>query len=164
MRIYFLNFFIILFLVFVTAFTAPFSLEAVASETDGTIISPATNARGFENNVGYVNFGTSEGNVHVTDAGITGYAWSENMGWINLSPTNGGVTNDAEGNFIFSEPAAGLADARVREWWQKAMTGEIFVSPVYVSAITRQPCLTVSVPILQNTTVIGIIGADVGLE
>jgi len=73
-------------------------------------------------------------------------------------------SNDATGNFVFSEPPAGLANARVREWWQKAMTAETFVSPVYISAITRRPCLTVSVPVLEKNKIVGVLGADVGLE
>jgi len=73
-------------------------------------------------------------------------------------------SNDATGNFIFSEPPAGLANAKVRDWWRKAITGQIFVSPVYVSAITRKPCLTVSVPVIENSYVVGVIGADIGLE
>ncbi len=73
-------------------------------------------------------------------------------------------SNDATGNFIFSEPPAGLANAKVRDWWRKAISGQMFVSPVYVSAITRKPCLTVSVPIIENSYVVGVIGADIGLE
>ncbi|CCO08029.1 methyl-accepting chemotaxis protein [Desulforamulus hydrothermalis] len=72
-------------------------------------------------------------------------------------------SNDQTGIFIFSEPAAGLANAKVRQWWQKAMQGNVFVSPVYISAITRQPCLTVSVPILSGQQIIGVLGADVSL-
>lgn len=36
--------------------------------------------------------------VSVTDDEITGYAWSETFGWINMSPTMSGVKNDGEGN------------------------------------------------------------------
>jgi len=36
--------------------------------------------------------------VVVSNTGLTGYAWGENIGWINLSPTNGGVLNDGAGN------------------------------------------------------------------
>src|ERR1019366_2184114 len=36
--------------------------------------------------------------ITVTDSGLTGYAWSENNGWINLSPSESGVKNDGEGN------------------------------------------------------------------
>jgi hypothetical protein len=49
-------------------------------------------------NIGWVNFNPTHGNVDVSDTKITGYAWSENYGWINLSPTNGGVFNDGNGN------------------------------------------------------------------
>ncbi len=67
-----------------------------ASTSDGTIST--TNKYAWGENVGWINFGTTEGNVHVTDAGLTGYAWAPNYGWINLNPTNGGVTNDGEGD------------------------------------------------------------------
>jgi hypothetical protein len=49
-------------------------------------------------NIGWVNFGATNGNVQVTDSGLTGYAWSQNYGWINLNPTNSGVKNDGNGN------------------------------------------------------------------
>lgn len=69
---------------------------AIASETDGTIDAAAKYAWG--ENIGWVNFGTPEGDVHVTDAGLTGDVWSENYGWIRLDPsTTTMVTNDAEG-------------------------------------------------------------------
>lgn len=45
-----------------------------------------------------INFGTTEGDVTVTDSAITGYAWSTDYGWINLAPSNGGVANDGNGN------------------------------------------------------------------
>jgi Methyl-accepting chemotaxis protein len=66
-------------------------------------------------------------------------------------------TTNAEGDFIFSKPPAGLANARVRPWWQEAMTGRIYMSPVYISAITRKPCLTIALPIP------GIDGRDSGV-
>lgn len=72
-------------------------------------------------------------------------------------------SNDETGRFIFSEPEAGLANANVRLWWQRAINGEAFASQVYISAITRQPCLTVSVPIRQAGRIIGVLGADVQL-
>jgi len=47
--------------------------------------------------MGWLNFGTSGGNVHITDTALTGYIWSTNYGWINLNPTEAGVTNNGEG-------------------------------------------------------------------
>jgi hypothetical protein len=67
-----------------------------ASETDGTI--GAGSAYAWGNQIGWINFGTSGGNIHVTDASLTGYAWSANYGWINLAPSGGGVENDGNGN------------------------------------------------------------------
>ena len=49
-------------------------------------------------NIGWINFNPTYGNVKVCDDEILGYAWSENYGWINLNPTNGGVLNDGNGN------------------------------------------------------------------
>jgi len=49
-------------------------------------------------NIGWINFNPTYGNVQVFDDKLTGYAWSANYGWINLSPTNGGVHNDGNGN------------------------------------------------------------------
>ena len=73
-------------------------LFAYASATDGTIDGVHKYAKGLDSNVGKINFALVLGNVHVTDSRLTGNAWSELAGWINLAPTNGGVTNDAEGH------------------------------------------------------------------
>lgn len=74
-------------------------------------------------------------------------------------------SNRLDGSFIFSLPEAGLLNAKGREWWKKAIAGEIFQSEVYVSAISKQLCLTVSVPI-HNTQgkVVGVIGADISIS
>lgn len=69
---------------------------ALASQTDGTIDPNLKYAWGER--LGWINFGTSGGNIHVTDAGLTGHAWSSNFGWINLAPAGSGVTNNAEGD------------------------------------------------------------------
>ena len=61
-------------------------LSASASTTDG-IIDP-TNAYAWGENIGWVNFGSTQGNVHITAAGMTGYAWGENTGWISLDCSN----------------------------------------------------------------------------
>lgn len=45
-----------------------------------------------------INFKATNSNVDVTSSAITGYAWGENVGWINLAPTNGGIARDGSGN------------------------------------------------------------------
>lgn len=70
-------------------------------------------------------------------------------------------TNRPSGEFIVSIPPAGIANAIEREWFQEAFKGRFYVSSIYVSAISHQPCLTISLPI-KNTEgqIIGVWGAD----
>lgn len=72
-----------------------FALVTFASNVDG-IITPSPKYA-FGENLGWINFGCDNCNVHVTDTGITGYAWSKQYGWINLSPSGSGVTNNCAG-------------------------------------------------------------------
>jgi len=68
----------------------------LASKTDGTI--NASYRYAWSENAGWIDFGSSAGNVHVTDTSLTGSVYGENIGWIMLNPqTYGGVTNNAEG-------------------------------------------------------------------
>lgn len=74
-------------------------------------------------------------------------------------------SNRTDGSFVFSLPEAGLLNAKNREWWKRAMTGQPFQSEVYVSAITKQLCMTIAVPIRNSEgTVIGVIGADMSIR
>lgn len=74
-------------------------------------------------------------------------------------------SNRADGSFVFSEPEAGLLNARGREWWKKAMDGQTFVSDVYISSITKRPCLTVSMPLRRTDgTSHGVIGIDISIS
>lgn len=73
-------------------------------------------------------------------------------------------TNDTKGRFICSIPDAGIANANIREWFVKSIKGEEFISKVYVSAITKNPCITLSLPVKSpEGTIIGVIGADLKL-
>ncbi len=77
-------------------FTIPFVV--LASETNGTVVSGGNNGYAWSNDSGWVNFGATDGNIHITDNGITGYAWNSNYGWINMNPSNGGVHVATNGN------------------------------------------------------------------
>ena len=73
-------------------------------------------------------------------------------------------TNDLKGRFICSIPDAGIANANVREWFRQSIVGEDFVSQIYISAITRNPCITVSSAIRDKTgNIIGVVGVDIKL-
>lgn len=62
----------------------------------GTIDTTNKYARFLSDNT-LINFGTTNGNVVVSDTNLTGYAWAGVAGWINLAPTNGGVLNNGNG-------------------------------------------------------------------
>lgn len=73
-------------------------------------------------------------------------------------------TNRADGIFILSIPPAGIANAMNRPWFKKASQGDTFVSDVYVSSISKKPCITISVPVRnEDNKIITILGADVRL-
>lgn len=74
-------------------------------------------------------------------------------------------TNDSEGRFIYSSPPAQIVNANVRNWFKVAIVGKEFVSDVYISAITHNPCVTVSLPIINSDNkCIGVLGADLKLS
>jgi len=100
-------------------------LTVFGSTTDGTIDSVYRWA--WSENTGWIDFGTTNGNVHVSDSGLTGYAlsetvgwiylddvdndgagnlsgyaWGENVGYIKFNPTNGGVIINSSGEFTGS--------------------------------------------------------------
>ncbi|MDD4272027.1 MAG: hypothetical protein PHF50_04470 [Patescibacteria group bacterium] len=80
------------------------SNPVLASTTDGTI--SASNKYAWSENANWLDFGLSQGNIHVTDSALTGYAYGENIGWISLNCSNDsscatanyGVVNDGNGN------------------------------------------------------------------
>lgn len=70
-------------------------------------------------------------------------------------------TNDIKGRFICSIPEAGIANAGAREWFKHSVKGEIYNSSIYISAIDKKPCITLSMPIInKNNNIIGVIGID----
>ncbi|RCX20367.1 methyl-accepting chemotaxis sensory transducer with Cache sensor [Fontibacillus phaseoli] len=73
-------------------------------------------------------------------------------------------TNCSDGSFVVSIPEAGLLNAKGRDWFRSAMSGETVISEVYVSAITKRRCITLSVPILKEGDVIGVLGADLSVD
>jgi len=78
------------------------SVGMVSAGNIGTgTTSSSTLAYGHNNTIGYINFGLSgTSSVTVSDTELTGYAWGQNVGWINLHSTSStwGVVNDGAGN------------------------------------------------------------------
>lgn len=78
--------FFIPFCILLSTFYFLDSSVVFASATDGIIDS--TNKYAWSENAGWINFGSTEGNVHIIDSALTGYAWAENIGWISLNCSN----------------------------------------------------------------------------
>ncbi|NGM85055.1 hypothetical protein G5B47_21880 [Paenibacillus sp. 7124] len=73
-------------------------------------------------------------------------------------------SNRTDGTFIFSEPAAGLLNAKRRDWWSGAMSVGAFVSKPYVSAITKRSCVTLSRAVTNDRgETVGVIGIDLAI-
>lgn len=74
-------------------------------------------------------------------------------------------TNNLKGEFIISLPPAGIANASDRDWFKEAKKGHCYVSPIYVSAISYQLCITISMPIKNaSNQIVGVIGVDLKVE
>ena len=116
------KFCITILIFFLTGVLIPVSF-AFASTTSGTIDSSDKYAYG--ENIGWLDFGTTAGNVAVTDSAISGYAWSENIGWISLNCSNDSscttvnysVANDGAGTL------SGYAWSENAGWINFAPTG-----------------------------------------
>ena len=72
-------------------------------------------------------------------------------------------SNRIDGTFIYSNPPAGLVNAKARPWFVEATKGNVYVSSIYTSALTKRPCLTISAPIVQEGDVIGVVGIDLSV-
>ena len=53
----------------------------------------STEKYAWSDQVGWINFNPINGGVDVSDITLTGSAWSDNHGWIDLQPTMAGVNN-----------------------------------------------------------------------
>jgi methyl-accepting chemotaxis protein len=74
-------------------------------------------------------------------------------------------TNEPSGRFICSIPKAGIANAVMRDWFLAAMKGESYVSSVYISGITKNRCITLSMPCRnEQNEIVGIVGVDLNID
>ena len=74
-------------------------------------------------------------------------------------------TNELNGRFICSIPKAGIANAAMRDWFRAGLKGESYISPVYISGITKNRCVTLSMPYVdENGQIAGIVGVDLNLD
>lgn len=71
-------------------------------------------------------------------------------------------TNTKSGRFLVSIPPAGISNANIRTWFKEAINRNTYVSEPYISAITKNPCVTVSAPLIsENGLIVGVMGIDI---
>ncbi len=55
-----------------------------------------TNHYAWSDQTGWINFSPTGGNVEVTDSALLGTAWSDTYGWVYLQPSQSGVQNSVQ--------------------------------------------------------------------
>jgi methyl-accepting chemotaxis protein len=69
--------------------------------------------------------------------------------------------NDEKGRFLHSIPPAGIANAKVRDWFKESSQGKEYITAPYISAITGTPCITLSLPVMDRKGAVrGVLGVD----
>ncbi len=69
--------------------------------------------------------------------------------------------NNAEGDFLHSHPPAGILNAKRRKWFTGALQDGFYISAPYISAITKRPCVTISIYVVDKDGHCGVLGADI---
>ena len=83
------------------------SSEAVLASTSVGTIDPSNKSTKVCHDAsctsfGIINFGqTSATTIVITDTAITGYAWGNEIGWVNMAPTGAGVTVDPSTALVY---------------------------------------------------------------
>jgi hypothetical protein len=69
--------------------------------------------------------------------------------------------NHADGDFLHSLPPAGILNAKRRPWFTGALQDGFYISAPYISAITKRPCVTISIYVVDKEGHRGVLGADI---
>ncbi len=91
-------------LMFVFVFSFTLFNQSYASITNGTIDS--TNKYAYGENIGWINFSSSNSTISITDTELTGFAYNENTGWISLNCSN--TDTCSNNNYKVSNTTSGV--------------------------------------------------------
>lgn len=72
--------------------------------------------------------------------------------------------NNTDGDFLYSLPAAGILNAKRRAWFTGALQDGFYISAPYLSAITKRPCVTISIRLEDEEGRTGVLGVDISLQ
>ncbi len=101
-----------------------------ASETDGVI--DTTSHYAYMEIGSWLDFGRTQGNVHVTDSALSGYAWSPELGWISLNCANNNTCGDV--NYKVTNNSEGVLSG----YAYGEITGWINFAPIYGGVVIDQ--------------------------
>lgn len=73
-------------------------------------------------------------------------------------------SNRADGSFISSIPLNIIPNAKHRDWFIDAIKGNVHISTMYISSISKKPCITLAMPIRNKVDIIGVIGIDLSFQ
>ena len=70
-----------------------------------------------------------------------------------------------QGQDIWCDPTTKGKNWSHRDWFRKVReTGSSYISDIYKSEATNSFCLTLTVPIFRNGSLVGVLGADINFE
>jgi methyl-accepting chemotaxis protein len=72
--------------------------------------------------------------------------------------------NNADGDFLHSLPPAGILNAKRRPWFTGALQDGFYISAPYLSAITKRPCVTISIYMTDKDGHPGVLGVDISVQ
>ncbi|MCC6404785.1 MAG: hypothetical protein IT405_00085 [Candidatus Yanofskybacteria bacterium] len=120
-------------------------LCAVAVNVAWALNIDSTSKYAWGENIGWVNFGTTEGDVDVGSTTIDGYAWGENVGWISLTCSNTGTCGTVDYGLGFTSRTSGDDTVTGYAWGEN-------VGWISFSCTNTSSCATVNYGVTVNGT------------
>ncbi|MCC6934374.1 MAG: hypothetical protein IT406_01610 [Candidatus Yanofskybacteria bacterium] len=105
----------------------------------------AVNKYAWGENIGWLNFSTTEGDIDVGATTIDGYAWGENVGWISLTCANTGTCGTVDYGLGFTSRTAGDDAVTGYAWGEN-------VGWISFNCANTSSCGTVSYGVTVNGT------------
>ncbi|RKO64036.1 hypothetical protein CKA54_07565, partial [Campylobacter sp. P255] len=73
--------------------------------------------------------------------------------------------SDKENKFFDVIKKTSTFDAREKEWFKQAISkNELYVTPVYIDELTKNPCISIVKAIYKNNKLLAVFGIDIDLE
>lgn len=143
------------------------SLQTTSSELR-TMITDNDSLELTEEQTKFVHDLQKKMEVEIAHSSLNDMSLSYHSEWLNQqlnkwSKLDAIWSNYIDGSFVYSNPKALLVNASARQWFIEASQGNSYISNVYISVLTKRPCITVSFPISKNNSIVGVVGVDLSI-